>query len=679
MRKKAVLILSAVMTLSLLAAAVPVSAAGAVKVKIIMIGRDPVMQTVTSESVSIVKLTQNGENAVATTVGGTDQWVSVSLPDIDTNVYDSFVIKYKASGTAYHNGIYLKGRKFNTSYSATEGTYAAHNFISDGNWHTNEYSIQSSFPAMMTYPLTGVRIPVCSEAGDTFEIESITFKSSAYYESTDEIPAQSGKVFGGWYTDTTFTETASSAPAYAKFVDKNVHKVKWQIKNGAPGQSGTADIRFVTTIDSLDYRNAGFEITYEGKTVSVSTKKAFKQLKAGGEDISPSAFSAQSQYFVTFVLTDVPAAALDRSFTATAFWTTPEGIVVKGDALTFCVNEPDGATARVVSPGTGRTVSLLTDEMTNWVNNFRPAELNDICDCTEKCEPLPVVLKWDEDNSALYTHVLLSKNEDMSDPDVYLCIENSLRLEDLFAGQTYYWQLRKEYADKVVLSKINSFDTLQAPRTVSLDGVSNVRDIGGYYSADGRYRIKQGIVYRGADFAHLTDEGRNKAVNILGIKTELDLRGTADTKSSLGNTVKYVNVAAPWYTGVWNDAATYPGLIPALRVFTDANNFPVYFHCSLGRDRTGTVAFFLEALCGLSENDIIMDYEVSFFSDFGGYEGSVIPSNMTNDGLRATFYRLRQETGIQSLYEAARAYLKSKGMTDAELDAIRANLLTEVH
>ena len=108
MRKKAVLILSAVMTLSLLAAAVPVSAAGAVKVKIIMIGRDPVMQTVTSESVSIVKLTQNGENAVATTVGGTDQWVSVSLPDIDTNVYDSFVIKYKASGTVYHNGIYLK-------------------------------------------------------------------------------------------------------------------------------------------------------------------------------------------------------------------------------------------------------------------------------------------------------------------------------------------------------------------------------------------------------------------------------------------------------------------------------------------------------------------------------------------------------------------------------------------
>ena len=42
-------------------------------------------------------------------------------------------------------------------------------------------------------------------------------------------------------------------------------------------------------------------------------------------------------------------------------------------------------------------------------------------------------------------------------------------------------------------------------------------------------------------------------------------------------------------------------------------------------------------------------------------------------------YRLRQETGETELYNAVRKCLLDLGMTNAELDAIRANLLTEVH
>ncbi|MBQ7699316.1 MAG: tyrosine-protein phosphatase [Clostridia bacterium] len=679
MKKAVVLILSVIMTFSLLAAAGSVSADSS-QLKVVMNGYKTVFETV---GVNNAALSRHGENLVVTTKGA-DSWIDVSLPDVNTKVYDTFIIKYKASGAVSGDSIYLKAKNVNTSYGRQDGTFADHGFTVKKRWWAVSYNIASVFPAVSGSKLNGIRIPVCADEGATIEIESILFISEVYFSSTEKTPEQPGKVFAGWFSDPDLTIAAVSGPAFAKFVDKDAHKVKWQIRPNEKDPDQT-DIRFVTTIDDLNYKKVGFRITFDGKTVDVSTTKAFKRLKAGGEGIAPSVFSAESQYFVTYVIEGIPEDKLDKSFSVKAYWITLDDKngdgAVYGETLSFCIGNPDGATARVVGPGTGETISLLTDEMTEWVNNYSPQGLNEICDFTEKCEPLPVILKWDKNDGVLYTHVLISQNADMSSPDVYLCFENSLNVEDLYSGTTYYWQLRKEFADKVVISKVNSFCTLAAPRTVRLDGVSNVRDIGGYYSEDGKYRMKQGIVYRGADFENITEEGINKAVNILGIKTEIDLREADPNGSSpLGASVNYVSVSAPWYTQVWDTEEKQESFLKEMRVFTDASNFPVYFHCSLGRDRTGTLAFFLEALCGVSEKDITMDYETSFFSNVGGYvDTSVIPSNYTRDGLYATFHRLRQETGINSLYEAVRACLKSKGMTDAELDAIRANLLTEVH
>ena len=39
----------------------------------------------------------------------------------------------------------------------------------------------------------------------------------------------------------------------------------------------------------------------------------------------------------------------------------------------------------------------------------------------------------------------------------------------------------------------------------------------------------------------------------------------------------------------------------------------LYFHCRIGTDRTGTVAYILEGLLGVPEEDRIQDYELSFF------------------------------------------------------------------
>ena len=43
------------------------------------------------------------------------------------------------------------------------------------------------------------------------------------------------------------------------------------------------------------------------------------------------------------------------------------------------------------------------------------------------------------------------------------------------------------------------------------------------------------------------------------------------------------------------------------------NGDNIYFHCTIGSDRTGTLAYFLEGLLGVSEEDRLRDYEISYF------------------------------------------------------------------
>lgn len=147
----------------------------------------------------------------------------------------------------------------------------------------------------------------------------------------------------------------------------------------------------------------------------------------------------------------------------------------------------------------------------------------------------------------------------------------------------------------------------------------NVRDLGGWACDGGS--VKYGLLIRGGKLAAAD---RHVLVGELGIQHDLDLRGregggaddeTDMTESPLGSDVWYTRTQQyAWYAltpvSAWQ---TY------LRCVIDAvtHREPVYFHCTAGADRTGTLACVLEGLLGMSQSDIDKDYELTTF-----YSGS---------------------------------------------------------
>ncbi len=155
--------------------------------------------------------------------------------------------------------------------------------------------------------------------------------------SAQDIPVKDGYVFSGYYTDATLSEsyTETTGTAYRKFVDANVLSVKAQKSDGT---DGAKNVRFVTSVDNLNYGKVGFEITVGNKTITKETTTVYTALQAGTQQVDPSVFSSQSQYMAAYSLWEIPQSAFDTEIKVRAYWETPEGLIVYGAFRTVTVN-----------------------------------------------------------------------------------------------------------------------------------------------------------------------------------------------------------------------------------------------------------------------------------------------------------------------------------------------------
>ena len=204
---------------------------------------------------------------------------------------------------------------------------------------------------------------------------------------------------------------------------------------------------------------------------------------------------------------------------------------------------------------------------------------------------------------------------------------------------------------------------------VDINGVKNVRDLGGWVTTDGK-KIKEKMIIRGAELdgvvdpeSKITAVGINTMLNDIKVKTEMDLRSPeVGGKDMLGDTVTHKYYDATVYA----DAFTEEGKANIKEIFTDLanpDNYPIYVHCTHGIDRTGTVCYILEAALGLSETDATTEYSLSNW--FRTYNRQKL--NTLKAGLNSY--------SGKTLKDKATAYLIDCGVTESQINTIRNTLL----
>ena len=108
-----------------------------------------------------------------------------------------------------------------------------------------------------------------------------------------------------------------------------------------------------------------------------------------------------------------------------------------------------------------------------------------------------------------------------------------------------------------------------------------------------------------------------------------------------------------------------------------AENPGVYaVHCVEGKDRTGFVVALLECLMGAGYDEVIADYMITYYNYYGVTETDerydVIANSNIVRSLQNAFGTENLETA--DLADEAERYIRSIGLTDSELAALRANL-----
>lgn len=335
---------------------------------------------------------------------------------------------------------------------------------------------------------------------------------------------------------------------------------------------------------------------------------------------------------------------------------------------------------QIISPKTGETISLQSDTQRRFAEDEPARAAMDgrltftwyalTKQGSDNSAPCPVHIRIRDDStdvSGVY-FLLISEQPDLSTPEVYMTDQQEYDLYNLKIDTTYYLCVQKEGER----SETVCFHTAdQTPRCIYCEGLSNIRDMGGYRVAKGR--IRQGLLYRGGEaetHLHPTVKGL-EALKRLGIRTEIDMRGEAVGKVAytameplgirrcLIPLDPYDELAAPEKRQAGHNFFS---------VLADRNAYPVYFHCWGGADRTGSFAYLLGALLGMSRHDLIDEYEFTSLSIWGLRSRNYPPFVMLED-------LLLQCPGQTLCKKAEYLMLDHFGMSARQIHAIRHILI----
>ncbi len=259
-------------------------------------------------------------------------------------------------------------------------------------------------------------------------------------------------------------------------------------------------------------------------------------------------------------------------------------------------------------------------------------------------------------------------------------------------------------------------------QNIPMETLRNLRDMGGYRTADGGY-VRPGLLYRSADLFELVDSDHD-ALTRMGIRTVFDLRTDEervvrpgrelpdsrqvvldvladDSDDVLGRVREMLADPALAAELLSNDQgrtrllAAYGRLVTlgtareSYRGFLNAlahePTLPALFHCASGKDRTGWAAAVLLLLLGVSEEDVRADYMLTNDQLLPTWKPALDAYVAGGGDLDAIFplvsvheeYLDAAIDEMNSRYGSLEGYLKDGlGLDDATLQSIRATFVT---
>lgn len=272
--------------------------------------------------------------------------------------------------------------------------------------------------------------------------------------------------------------------------------------------------------------------------------------------------------------------------------------------------------------------------------------------------------------------LVLSESPDLSQPTTL-----SARLTDgklfyipnLIPQRTYYYEVQ---SGGTTVGK-GRFHTDGRLRMIYAPSIDNIRDLGGWRTADGKY-IRYGRIYRGGELngSHTATTAAIRRLRNLGITSEIDLR--INYEMSAGKSAFNFSVAAGtfYYADAMDcepENLTSPEAYARWKAEFDLimNNLrkggAIFFHCRIGADRTGLLSLMLEGLLGVAKDQSNKNYELTSLSPSG------LRTRNTQDAFYSYFTSLRGTT-LQKKFNTF--FVDKLGVSQEDIDEFRDIMLT---
>ena len=271
--------------------------------------------------------------------------------------------------------------------------------------------------------------------------------------------------------------------------------------------------------------------------------------------------------------------------------------------------------------------------------------------------------------------VTFGQKEDLSDGlTVNGTKQNEISFYNSYIGTNYFKVTAKFADDTEESSEIKTFKVEDvAPRNLYAGNMPNVRDMGGRATVAGG-RLRQGLIYRGAgnrfdNSSQINDECKDILLNQLKIKTEINVANSDSNNMNLTGTSlvnAYMAYGAVPYSNLARNSVRIRQI---MSVLADESNYPIFYHCRIGTDRTGITGMMINGLLGVDFDECLQDY---LFSNFAPIDNQRYPhkSSDPNGDDIAKYIDALQELPGSTWQQKVYLALRMIGCPAAQLDKI---------